>query len=255
MQKAARATRQKDWPAAGEAHVLLQGRGLYQVGLQLLRLLGLDVEWGLLEADQASRQGLLPSVHLLIAAALVDAVGTNLAELRVGVGGVVVLVVDVGHSITQAEEGEPSETLNKGCEWRLPPRHAPRSAEAAASGPLQARGLVQRRLLLPHPAATQAHQLMWAPMTCNAFARPLHPLCKCKLGSPPWRLPWWRLLRRAALASRRSRCSAAAYPLAAHTRSHLACLGFRTCQPQDHNQAAGQKHLAHSYANPKAVTS
>ena len=92
-----------------KAHVLLHGAaGLEQVALQGLRLLGLDVLWGVLEAGQGCGERLLPPVDLVRVAGLVDSVRA-IAELGIGVDGVVVLGVGIRLPAAQAEEGEPKE--------------------------------------------------------------------------------------------------------------------------------------------------
>lgn len=63
--------------------------------LQVLGLLGGDVLWGLLKAVQGCCEGLLLAVDLILVARLVHSVCTGLAELRVGVDGVVVLGVGI----------------------------------------------------------------------------------------------------------------------------------------------------------------
>ena len=137
---------------ASEAQVLPHVGGLQQVGLQLLRLLGLDVLVGLLEADEGSSEVLLPSVHLIGLPSLVHVVRADLAELRVWVDGVVVLVVDIGlNAATQAEEGKPERM------GPSPTRQLSSATGAAASEPLPQQGLGPQRWLRPQQVAGSTH--------------------------------------------------------------------------------------------------
>ena len=142
---------------ASEAQVLPHVGGLQQVGLQLLRLLGLDVHIGVLEAGEGSGEVLLPSVDLIGFPGLVNVVRADLAELRVWVDGVVVLVVDVGlNAATQAKEGKP-ERMGPPSPTRqaVKPRQLFPATGAAASGPLPQQGLGPQRSPRPHAPATR----------------------------------------------------------------------------------------------------